>query len=392
MAPSATFDVRLLRSSFYGAAHVAAAQPGRGTRARLLGANPIAAHRPGDLLRGRDDGARPDGTRGHGQMLRCDECVGTVALLRAGDIGRKVWLQPPAGEQVGPFLVIDCAAGGRCPAAGGAQLGRGCELRGGALWGMDRPLDGVTVLADPADRGRWGPSGRSPTPTPSKSRRTKSSSAHLHRRPTRHLGAPPGTDSLAHACSRTLARPPSQPPPAHEPRPTAGPPPLTPMVTTPTPNAPAHTPGGAPPAPGAVTATVAPGQDIAVGRPGGGLLAPASAPGGSGTPASGPSAAPPAPRRPPRHACRFARPRVHRLAPGATRAGAGFAPPAPGAYAKLPDWPTVAASDSTGFAAAMRQQNGVGRSSAQSHAPLDEADPAILALPDAQRRGVPLDA
>ena len=54
---------------------------------------------------------------GYGQMLRCPECVGTVALLRAGDIGRKVWLQPPGGEKIGPFLVIDCAApGGRLAA------------------------------------------------------------------------------------------------------------------------------------------------------------------------------------------------------------------------------------------------------------------------------------
>jgi hypothetical protein len=44
-----------------------------------------------------------------GQLPACPECVGTVALLRAGDIGRKVWLQAPDGERVGPFLVIDCA-------------------------------------------------------------------------------------------------------------------------------------------------------------------------------------------------------------------------------------------------------------------------------------------
>ena len=37
-----------------------------------------------------------------GQLPSCPECVGTVALLRAGDIGRKVWLQPPDGERVGP--------------------------------------------------------------------------------------------------------------------------------------------------------------------------------------------------------------------------------------------------------------------------------------------------
>ena len=33
----------------------------------------------------------------HGQLPSCPECVGSVALLRAGDIGRKVWLQPREG-------------------------------------------------------------------------------------------------------------------------------------------------------------------------------------------------------------------------------------------------------------------------------------------------------
>lgn len=35
--------------------------------------------------------------------------VGAVALNRAGDLGRQVWLQGPAGLVEGPFLVIDCA-------------------------------------------------------------------------------------------------------------------------------------------------------------------------------------------------------------------------------------------------------------------------------------------
>ncbi len=42
------------------------------------------------------------------QVAPCPECVGYVALLRKGDIGRKVWLQYGA-DVVGPVLVIDCA-------------------------------------------------------------------------------------------------------------------------------------------------------------------------------------------------------------------------------------------------------------------------------------------
>ena len=63
-----------------------------------------------------------------GQLPACPECVGTVALLRAGDIGRKVWLQQADGERVGPFLVIDCARRQDVVSVGGARLGRGCQL------------------------------------------------------------------------------------------------------------------------------------------------------------------------------------------------------------------------------------------------------------------------
>ena len=40
----------------------------------------------------------------------CPECVGYVALLRAGDINRKVWIARGDGEPEGPFLVADVAA------------------------------------------------------------------------------------------------------------------------------------------------------------------------------------------------------------------------------------------------------------------------------------------
>jgi hypothetical protein len=43
-----------------------------------------------------------------GQVTICPDCVGYVALLRAGDIGRKVWLAY-RGDVVGPVLVIDTA-------------------------------------------------------------------------------------------------------------------------------------------------------------------------------------------------------------------------------------------------------------------------------------------
>lgn len=46
-----------------------------------------------------------------GQVQPCSACVGYAALLRAGDINRRIWLQWEGGIVEGPFLVIDAAAG-----------------------------------------------------------------------------------------------------------------------------------------------------------------------------------------------------------------------------------------------------------------------------------------
>ena len=104
---------------------------------------------------------------GYGQMLRCPECVGTVALLRAGDIGRKVWLQPPGGEKIGPFLVIDCARQVDVWPLVDRNWVVDVSYELGELWGMNRPLDDVTVLADPSDESYSGvTTGPQRAPTP----------------------------------------------------------------------------------------------------------------------------------------------------------------------------------------------------------------------------------
>ncbi len=45
-----------------------------------------------------------------GQLSTCAECIGNVALLRAGDLNRRVWVQWADGTIEGPFLVADVAA------------------------------------------------------------------------------------------------------------------------------------------------------------------------------------------------------------------------------------------------------------------------------------------
>ncbi|HXF61903.1 MAG TPA: hypothetical protein VNK95_09810, partial [Caldilineaceae bacterium] len=45
-----------------------------------------------------------------GEIQPCSECIGYVALLRKGDLGRRVYLRWADGTVEGPFLVIDVAA------------------------------------------------------------------------------------------------------------------------------------------------------------------------------------------------------------------------------------------------------------------------------------------
>jgi hypothetical protein len=92
-----------------------------------------------------------------GQVSPCQECVGYVALLRAGDLNRKVWIQWEDGFVEGPFLVIDVAARHHIR----SLLGRGwaIDIDYHTAWrhGMNRPLP-VTVLASP-------PAGHTPSRT-----------------------------------------------------------------------------------------------------------------------------------------------------------------------------------------------------------------------------------
>ena len=48
-------------------------------------------------------------------LSTCDECIGYVALLRAGDIDRRVWLHREGEMPEGPFWVVDAAAGKDIP-------------------------------------------------------------------------------------------------------------------------------------------------------------------------------------------------------------------------------------------------------------------------------------
>ena len=214
-----------------------------------------------------------------GQLPACPECVGTVALLRAGDIGRKVWLQAPEGERVGPFLVIDCARRQDVDPLVARDWVVDVSYELGQAWAMNRPLAGVTVLEDPADATigpvRLGvptpffvPAGEvvisAPTATPAE---TAAAPTPWPTRIPEGMALPGATEEPT-----TIPLPPT-------PR---LPPPLTPIVTTPTPEVtptPVLPVTGTPlaPEPALPTETpVAPAADVSVGRAGGGLLEPES--------------------------------------------------------------------------------------------------------------------
>lgn len=224
---------------------------------------------------------------GAGDIDPCPECVGSVALLRAGDIGRKVWLQPPGGDPVGPFLVVDCARRTDVLPLLQRNWVVDVSFEVGQYWGMNRPLDNVIVFEDPADAAPGRATNRIPTPfavAPGEviiSPPTATTSgvaveavptAWPTRLPVPLSGAPP--------VSSVPAEPTVTPIP---PTPTAiWPPPRTPIITTPTavasptpmetPTSPATPEPLATPAAPELTPAASP-TEVALGRAGGDLLA-----------------------------------------------------------------------------------------------------------------------
>ena len=78
----------------------------------------------------------------------CDECVGSVALLRAGDLDRKVWIQPEDGAVEGPFQVLDVAARHHIPSLLARNWVVDVDYATAMRWGMRGPVP-VTIYAEP---------------------------------------------------------------------------------------------------------------------------------------------------------------------------------------------------------------------------------------------------
>ncbi|MCS6844767.1 MAG: hypothetical protein NZ528_10695 [Caldilineales bacterium] len=83
-----------------------------------------------------------------GQVPVCDPpaCVGYVATLRPGDLGRRVWLKPAGRPAEGPFLVVDYAARRHFAALLARGLVAEVDYATAQRWGMQGPLNDVLVL------------------------------------------------------------------------------------------------------------------------------------------------------------------------------------------------------------------------------------------------------
>ncbi|MEZ4769630.1 MAG: hypothetical protein R2844_14520 [Caldilineales bacterium] len=83
------------------------------------------------------------------QVPYCDKptCVGYVAMLRAGDLGRKVWLMRPGHPAEGPFLVVDYAAAKDFVRLDQRGLVAEVDYETARRWGMTGPVENVMVLS-----------------------------------------------------------------------------------------------------------------------------------------------------------------------------------------------------------------------------------------------------
>ncbi len=84
-----------------------------------------------------------------GHVTECPGCIGYAAMLRAGDLDRRVWIKRPGHLEEGPFWVIDVAATKHV----GYLLQRGwvvdVDYQTAQRWGMRGPIP-VTVLDQPS--------------------------------------------------------------------------------------------------------------------------------------------------------------------------------------------------------------------------------------------------
>jgi hypothetical protein len=86
---------------------------------------------------------------GWGNVTECRECIGRVALLREGDMDRRIWLQRPGHAVEGPFWVVDQAAERDVPGLVRRNWAVDVDYETAMRWKMRGPIP-IIVLADPS--------------------------------------------------------------------------------------------------------------------------------------------------------------------------------------------------------------------------------------------------
>lgn len=89
-----------------------------------------------------------DNRRKANDIGRCDDCIGFAALLRAGDLDRKIWIQFESGLVEGPFHVVDVAAPQHVLMLIGKEWVADVDYETAMRWRMAGPRWG-TVLSEP---------------------------------------------------------------------------------------------------------------------------------------------------------------------------------------------------------------------------------------------------
>ena len=93
-----------------------------------------------------------------GRGLDLSGYAGGAAMMRAGDLGREVWILAGGDRWIGPFLVVDCAQrahySGLVAAGRVIEIGRGDWIAAGL---PDRPVPVVVSFVGPwpAARASW---------------------------------------------------------------------------------------------------------------------------------------------------------------------------------------------------------------------------------------------
>ncbi len=82
-----------------------------------------------------------------GDITPCPECVGYVALVREGDLNRRIWIQVDEDTVEGPFLVADCAHTYDVPRL--LNIGWGVDLDYQTAKRWDFKMRTVTILDAP---------------------------------------------------------------------------------------------------------------------------------------------------------------------------------------------------------------------------------------------------